>query len=54
MLLRITKVNKIVSAIEEITLIREKFAAPIDVLKLFIFLIFVAHVSGCAWHYIGI
>ncbi|CAD8199743.1 unnamed protein product [Paramecium pentaurelia] len=54
LLLRITRVNKIFEQIEEVTMIREKFAAPIDVLKLMIFLIFVAHVSGCAWHYIGI
>ncbi|CAK62036.1 unnamed protein product (macronuclear) [Paramecium tetraurelia] len=54
LLLRMTRVNKIFEQIEEITLIREKFAAPIDVMKLMLFLVFVAHMSGCAWHYIGI
>ncbi|CAD8120396.1 unnamed protein product [Paramecium sonneborni] len=42
-----------VEQIEEITLIREKFAAPLDIIKLMFFMVFVSHIFGCAWHYIG-
>ncbi|CAK65385.1 unnamed protein product (macronuclear) [Paramecium tetraurelia] len=53
LLLRITRVKKIFEQIEEISLIREKFAAPIDICKLLYFLILVSHMLGCAWHFVG-
>lgn len=53
LLLRVTRVTKMAEQIEEITLIREKFAAPLDIIKLMFFMIFVSHIFGCAWHYIG-
>ncbi|CAD8092616.1 unnamed protein product [Paramecium primaurelia] len=53
LLLRVTRVTKMVEQIEEITLIREKFAAPLDIIKLMFFMVFVSHIFGCAWHYIG-
>ncbi|CAD8120687.1 unnamed protein product [Paramecium sonneborni] len=53
LLLRITRVKKIFEQIEEISLIRDKFAAPIDICKLLYFLILVSHMLGCAWHFVG-
>lgn len=54
LLLRVTRVSKLVENIEESTSIREKFSAILDLGKLIYFLIFVNHVCACLWHYIGV
>jgi potassium voltage-gated channel Eag-related subfamily H protein 5 len=54
LLLRATRVSKIVQNIEDATSIRDKFAAPIDLAKLIYFLIFVSHMCACSWHYLAI
>jgi potassium voltage-gated channel Eag-related subfamily H protein 5 len=54
LLLRVRRVSKIVESLEELTSVREKFAAVIDLSKLFFLLVFVSHICGCAWHYLGI
>lgn len=49
-----TRVSRIFEQIEEVTLLREKLAAPIDLIKLIYLLVLVAHMCGCAWHYLGV
>jgi hypothetical protein len=54
LLMRITRVSKIVEDIEEATSIRERFVTILDLGKLIYILIFSSHVCACIWHYIGL
>ncbi len=53
LLLRVKRVVKIVENIEEVTSIREKSSAFIDLCKLIFFLIFINHMCACLWHFVG-
>jgi len=52
--MRVTRVSAMFENIEQVTSIREKFAAFVDIGKLIYLLIFVSHMCACTWHYIGI
>jgi potassium voltage-gated channel Eag-related subfamily H protein 5 len=40
--------------LEQVTSIRERFAATLDIGKLIYFLIFICHICACSWHYLGV
>ncbi len=53
LLLRIKRVATMFENLEEVTLLRERFAAIIDIGKLIYLLVFVNHTCACAWHLLG-
>ncbi len=54
LLIRITKVSKLVKNLEEVLNLRERYAALVDLLKLVYLMLFVSHYCACAYYYIGI
>jgi potassium voltage-gated channel Eag-related subfamily H protein 5 len=53
LILRVKRVATMFENLEEVTLIRQRFAAIIDLGKLIYLLIFVNHICACAWHFLG-
>lgn len=53
MMLRIARVRKLFENVEEALNLRERFAAYVDLLRLFYLVIFVGHFCACAWYYLA-
>jgi hypothetical protein len=53
LLLRVTKIRRLFTNVEEVLNLRERFAALVDLLKLVYLVIFVGHFCACAWYYLA-
>lgn len=54
LLLRVTRVSSLFENFIQMTSIRERYSAFLDMAKLIYINIFVSHICSCIWHYIGI
>ena len=50
---RLKKVSDLCEGIEEMTSIREKFSAMVDLMKLLFINVTVSHFCACAWHLVA-
>ena len=53
-LLRIMKVKKIMKKIKEHLLLPEQFLSGLELLKLLFLVVYLAHICGCAWHFVAL
>ena len=53
LLIRVTRLGRMVRNMEEVLNLRERFAAGCDLLKLILLILFVSHFCACAWYYVG-
>jgi hypothetical protein len=53
LLLRALRVKSMVENLEEILNLKDTVQAVFDLIKSVFFIIFVSHVTACAWHYLG-
>lgn len=52
--LKIIQLKSILEQFEYNNNFKEKLAATMDLMKLFIFLIFITHCCACGWHFLGV
>lgn len=52
-LLRLAKLKKIIDRFDELLKFSQEFAAAITFIKLFVFVLFLGHILGCIFHYVG-
>ena len=53
-MLRLFKMSDLVKKIKQNELISEKYEGIFDLLCLLFLVIYLAHICGCAWHYVAL
>ena len=51
--LRIIKMKKLIKKIKENLILPENMQGTIELFRLFFFVLYLAHICGCAWHYVA-
>lgn len=54
LLLRVLRVKYMVEDLEEMLNLKDIVQATLDLIKSVFFLIYVAHLTACAWHFLGV